>query len=187
MDEAKHFGKRVAKLRKSRGLSQIEFASLAPCSQATVSRIEAAAEPPADVQLLSKLARALNISLVELLDGFDSPSALQDGAFLFFYAFCPNPLCETNKVGRDESNVLVVNWASSGRFEASLFPEINFCRLCATPLVKECPSCKKVLRNVNTRYCVTCGAKVCERPTADEWKHLNDKYPARSADDDIPF
>jgi len=181
------FGKRISKLRKTHSISQQDLAQRAQLSQATISRLEASDSPPSDVQTISKLARALKTGVAELLDGFPAPSALVEGEVEQFYAFCPNPFCSSNEVGRGKDKKVFVRWRSGEMYEGSTFDEVNYCRQCGTSIIKQCPSCKKTFRRQNTQYCVTCGTAVCERPTKEDWAKIAEDYPDIPSDDDIPF
>ena len=66
------FGSFVAQLRKERGLTQKELAQRLHVTDKAVSKWETGRGFP-DLKLLEPLAQALDISLVELLQGERSP------------------------------------------------------------------------------------------------------------------
>lgn len=72
MDNLK-FGAFLAHLRKERGLTQRELADMLHVTDKAVSKWETGKGFP-DLKLLEPLARALEVSLVELLQGERSPS-----------------------------------------------------------------------------------------------------------------
>jgi DNA-binding XRE family transcriptional regulator len=185
-----NFGGWLAKLRKRRRMSQGALGQAVGLSQATVSRLESEADPPDDTKLLARLAQGLGISITDLLDGFPTPSGLGADVSGEFFSFCPNPLCDANEVGRNPTGVFV-KWKSGQVYPANMFSEINFCGRCGEELVKECPSCKRPLRRAGTKYCVTCGTQVVNRPTAAEWKLIEQRVPGGTPepapDDDLPF
>lgn len=57
---------RVAQLRQERGLSQEALAEKAQINRVTVARLEAAAHPP-NIETLDRIARALGVSLADLV------------------------------------------------------------------------------------------------------------------------
>ena len=67
------FGAFVAQLRKERGLTQRELADRLHVTDKAVSKWETGKGFP-DLKLLEPLAQALNVSLVELLQGERTPS-----------------------------------------------------------------------------------------------------------------
>jgi transcriptional regulator with XRE-family HTH domain len=59
-------GRRVAELRAARGLSQDALATKARINRVTIARLEAALHPP-NVETLDMIARALGVSLADLV------------------------------------------------------------------------------------------------------------------------
>jgi transcriptional regulator with XRE-family HTH domain len=66
----KQFGKHLRKLRMSKGLSMSEFARACYIENSNIARIESGRINPS-LFVLKKLAVGLEISLAELLKGFD--------------------------------------------------------------------------------------------------------------------
>ena len=192
MNDSKHFGTRIARLRKRRKFSQSALAFRSGTSQATVSRVEASEQPPADTKLISQLALALDVNVTDLLAGMSVPSALLSSGQEDFYAFCANPFCDSNQTERNPDGTCVVAWNSSQLHHASVYDETNYCVRCGEDLVKSCPSCGKRLKKAGTKFCATCGAVVANRPTKDEWKKIEELHPKKKGkfddmEDDIPF
>lgn len=183
----KSFGEYVANRRKAREMNQEAFAQLLGVSQASVSRLESSPECPPDVRLVAKIAKALDVPLVELLpeelQNVDTPSEL-------FFAFCPNPLCSTNELGMNAVGAPVVAWESGMKYRSTCFEDVNFCESCGESLIKECPSCKRRLTKL-AKFCLRCGERTYNRPTDDEWIIIEKKVivppPAHTEDDEIPF
>jgi|SRR5882757_741788 len=76
--EKRAIGKSVRRLRKARGWTQRDLAAAAPASPATLSKIEngkAADEP----YTLSRIARALGVTVDDLLTGARRATATGDG------------------------------------------------------------------------------------------------------------
>ena len=178
------FGPRLAALRKNCDLSQSSLAEAVGVSQATISRLEASPETPSDIRLLSRVATALDTTILEVLEGCDLPESLIMGATGAFYAFCPNPICGSNEHGRSRDGGFFIRWRSGSSYEAEQFDEVNYCGLCGTELVKECPSCKKRLKNRADRYCVACGSPLSDRPTDEDYAEMERLNPDN---DDLPF
>jgi transcriptional regulator with XRE-family HTH domain len=176
------FGKQIADLRKKRELSQAQLATAAGVSQATISRLESADECPTDFRLLSKISKALEEPLAELLPPGYLQEALVSTGEQVFAAYCPNPLCEENKHGIGRNGEPFIEWSSSQMYAMALFGEINYCDSCGTELVKECPNCKRRFAKNATQFCRTCGERVCERPTQEEWNIIKSMH-----DNPIPF
>lgn len=172
----------LAKLRKAKDLSQQELASLAGVSQATISRLEQNEHDPS-LQMLGKLARALEVDLRELLEESTLNQLLGQENQEDFYAFCPNPLCTSNKISRSEGTNRVA-WTSGKNYPTDRYNEINFCTRCGTDLAKECPGCGRRLENEGTRYCITCGTQITDRPTDEEWDEIGRLVDPNH---DIPF
>lgn len=75
--EKRAIGKSVRRLRKARGWTQRDLAAAAPASPATLSKIEngKAADDP---YTLSRIARALNVGVDDLLTGARRTTAADD-------------------------------------------------------------------------------------------------------------
>ncbi len=138
--------------------------------------------------MVSHLARALNVTVTELLEGYPTPPGLISDSSSFL-AFCPDPLCITNKTGRNNDGTVFVRWTSGNQYPIAHFDQVNFCERCGEGLVKECPSCRKPVTRPNTKYCITCGTQIVARPTIEEWEMIRALYPdpEPSSDDDLPF
>jgi transcriptional regulator with XRE-family HTH domain len=130
------FAERIVELRKGRDLTQQSLADTLGVSQATVSRFESGDTYPSDIRQLSKLAKSLDIALSELLELM--PPEFNQGSDngTPFFAFCSNPLCESNELIR-ENNQNYVRWKSGKQHQAAAFDEINFCESCGEELKKE--------------------------------------------------
>ncbi|WP_092359852.1 helix-turn-helix domain-containing protein [Collimonas sp. OK242] len=63
-----HFGERIRKLRKDRGLSQDGFADLCGFDRTYISGIERGRRNPS-LLAIEALANALSVTVAELLDG----------------------------------------------------------------------------------------------------------------------
>ena len=176
----------VAELPVTRNMSQAELASAVGISQATISRLENN-ESSATLQTLARIAHVFERDLRD-----QGPAGrLQElsGAFMGedFYAFCPNPFCNTNETGFSNGSP-TIRWSSGRSYRSELFDETNFCPSCGTALVKQCPSCERELEKGAT-YCIACGKKISDRPTSDEWEKIREMYQSEHGkfDDDIPF
>jgi transcriptional regulator with XRE-family HTH domain len=184
---------RLVELRKTREMSQADLAKAIGVSQGMISRIETAELPPSDLKLLSRIAKVLGVPASELIPE-ELRTLLQgsDNEGMFF-AFCPNPKCPRNKLEfHDDEPVLY--WSSGQRFPSEAFVEVNYCRSCGEELIKECKNCKRRLNEADTRYCITCGTQICQRPTAAEWQEIRKMKPppptseeSHFKPDEIPF
>ena len=174
----------LAVLRKAKELSQAELAEYIGVSQATISRIENG-ETQLSLQLAAKLARVLEVDLVDIIPEESLRNLTGHVGQEAFYAFCPNPLCVRNKVEKVDNQVLVT-WNSGQRYPSHRYEEVNFCTSCGTALVRECPQCKRLLENPGTWYCMSCGSRITDRPTPDEWAQIRELLAPKD-DDDIPF
>src|SRR5688572_20857753 len=124
-------GDQIRRARSTRELSQADLARLAQVSQATISRLEAASEPPSDIRVLARVAKVLGLDLADLLDGTPLDVAPADE----FWAFCPNPLCDRNKTGvTADTGAPWLQFASSKRYLAQSWSDVNFCGRCGTEL-----------------------------------------------------
>jgi transcriptional regulator with XRE-family HTH domain len=182
MDE---IGQILVKLRKGKQLSQEELAAASGVSQATISRLEKQ-EQTASIKTLAKLARALEVGLLELAprETLDNGEVADDT----FSAFCDNPFCSRNKLLLAPDKTCRVQWDSWQQYRSDAWSEANFCRSCGSELVKECPGCAKRLLDKGGRYCTRCGTKLTARPTQDEWKQITAQLKgSEEEDDDIPF
>ncbi len=185
----KSFGEYVAQIRKDSGVSQEALGDEVGVSQATISRLERSADVPDDARLIAKLSRALDMPVREFMADFDLPRGLGSYQVDGFYAFCPNPACGTNKVTRAPNGSLTLHWRSGEFYGQDTFEETNFCGACGTELLKQCPSCERPLRDAGSKYCVTCGAQINDRPTEDDLAVLRKLHPplAQPDDDELPF
>ena len=177
----------MATLRKAAELSQEGLAERLGMSQSSVSRIESNSSPPSDPRLLSRLARVFELPVSELLEEAEVPDGLTTELMGEFWAFCPNPFCDRNERSRSGAGDPVVQWKSGMFFDPELFAETNYCSRCGEELVKQCPSCKKPLRERGARYCTTCGTQLTDRPTEDEWDRIRREVTIAEPDDDLPF
>ena len=176
-----NFGTQIRTRREELGLSQTALSSAVGVSQAAISRLESCEECPSDFRLLNKLAKALKQPVAEFLPENQSQDLEE------FFAFCPNPHCQTNSHNKKQGTVLVF-WSSWASYPANEFGEINFCPSCGTSLIKECQQCKRRFPKEESRYCIRCGEKICNRPTPEEWAALETLYsPPPRSDEDIPF
>jgi transcriptional regulator with XRE-family HTH domain len=66
--EQSEFGKRLAAIRKARGMSQVEFARMLGVSQKTANYYERRTTNPS-LELIERLSAALSVSTAELLGG----------------------------------------------------------------------------------------------------------------------
>lgn len=188
--------RRIVSLRRRAGISQAELAEKAGTSQPTISRLERAKDPSPDARLLSRIADSLDVAVTDLVPQDLLEKLVPVDHSSTFYAFCPNPFCEANRIGLAKNGKPTLWWSSGSHYDIDRFGEINFCSKCGTQLVKECPSCKKKLRESGSRYCQTCGTKVTDRPTEDDWNriHIIAKGTTSTStdfepidEDDIPF
>ena len=62
----KRVAERVAQLRQERGMSQEVLGAKARINRVTIARLEAALHPP-NIETLDRIARALGVSLVDLI------------------------------------------------------------------------------------------------------------------------
>jgi transcriptional regulator with XRE-family HTH domain len=62
----KRVAERIVQLRKGRGMSQEALGAQARVNRVTIARLEAAAHPP-NIDTLDRIARALGVSLVDLV------------------------------------------------------------------------------------------------------------------------
>lgn len=191
-------GKKIAELRKTIDLSQSTLANSVGVSQATISRIESTEDEISDLKLLSKIARELGVTLNELIseESLNNLRGWSQGET--FVAFCPNPFCSSNTIGLNKDESPFVQWMSSENYPADRFQEFNYCPECGEELIKECPNCKRHFITKRPRFCFTCGRKLCDRPTMEEWKLIKKKLELEKAADkgadkgedkgeDIPF
>jgi transcriptional regulator with XRE-family HTH domain len=182
MDESfenESIGSRIAKARLALKLSQLELAGALGVSQATISRLESSDEYPKDIRLLAKVARELEIPIAEVF-----PQGLFEGTDAApFFVFCPNPLCGGNdRTMRDGSPTLSYKAA---KHSAREFDKANYCKLCGTELVKDCPACGRRFTDGISKFCETCGQKIFPEILEDQWEQI--RKLAAPHDDDIPF
>lgn len=181
------FGAYIASLRKESSLSQEALGDEIGVSQATISRLERSHEVPDDPRLIAKLGRAFDLGVRDFLADFEVPPGLTFHPGDMFYAFCPNPMCHTNQLKRGSDGSPGISWRSGGSHDVQDFAEINFCGACGTELVKQCPSCERPLRDAGAEYCVTCGAQLNDRPTAEEWTQIENELGPPPSSDGLPF
>ena len=175
-------------------MSQSELACYVGVSQATISRLEATETYPTNIRLLSKIANTLKVSLDALLPEEALREMLSSSGDTFC-AFCPNPFCKRNEHGLTQKGTVKVNWQSWQIYDSERFDRINFCLQCGEELVKECRNCKSRFESKDTRFCTTCGEKVCNRPTEAEVKQIRSIHkplepppePLSPSDESIPF
>jgi transcriptional regulator with XRE-family HTH domain len=174
-----HFGAYIRTRREELRLSQTTLALAIGASQAAVSRLESSKEAPSDFRLLAKLARALKQPLSEFLKSTDilASNVLTEEEF---FAFCPNPFCDTNELTNGRQGILVY-WSSWASYPGEQFLEINFCPCCGTEFVKECGQCKRRFPKKESRYCIRCGEKICHRPTEEEWAIITEMFNPSSS------
>lgn len=172
----------LAAIRKEVDLSQAELAKEVGVSQATISRLEKGEYEP-DLRLWSKLARALKMDVRELAPE-DLFTEITDLERDYFFAFCPNPFCERNE-SELKNGIPIVRWRSSARYPMARFSEVNFCSRCGTELVKDCPGCSRPIEDSDARFCISCGTRITNRPTDEEWAAIRGSFAPE--DDDIPF
>lgn len=180
---------KITSIRKRQKLSQSKLALLADVSQASISRIEKEEQQP-ELKLFAKIAKALNVELSEIVPEELLNELLGQTYQEQFYAFCPNPFCDKNGTGLNKSTGKpFVLWNSGTSHHIDRYDESNFCSRCGTDLVKECPSCKRKLEDKGSRFCISCGSKISDRPTEDEWKKIEELEKIKEEDfnDDIPF
>lgn len=175
----------LAAARKAKDMSQLALAKMVGVSQATISRIEKGEVQP-DLRLWARLAKALDQQVRDLAPE-DLLADVLPESIESFYAFCPNPFCGRNQLSKAKDGSIQVMWQSNARYTIERWSQLNFCARCGTELVKDCPGCGKVLDEPNTRFCVSCGKRITERPTADEWKKIAEVLADKADDDDIPF
>jgi len=184
-----HFGEKVRARRVDLKLSQTELAAGIGLSQAGVSRLESSEYGPSDFRLLTKIAKALNQPLSDYIS--EDPSI----GLETFFAFCPNPTCKRNTV-KVQSGIVNLFWTSWESYPVEQFGEINFCPHCGSDLIKDCSQCHRRFPQKESNYCIRCGAEICDRPTDEEWKELNqrlrptpppDEPPPPPQEGDIPF
>ena len=172
----------IANRRKAKNLSQEELAQLAGLSQTTISRAEKG-EGSINPRILAKIARALGVPVREIAEESTLQDRLEQGAVESFYAMCPNPLCRRNELTRVGGKP-AVSWKSGQFYPIARRDETNFCPDCGTELVKECPSCGRILEDRGARYCISCGNSIHSRPTTEEWAQIAELL---DHEDDIPF
>jgi transcriptional regulator with XRE-family HTH domain len=63
----KPWGARLREIRLQKGLSQMELANKAELTQSKISQLEGRVDPPS-IKTLSKLSKALGVSLNQLLE-----------------------------------------------------------------------------------------------------------------------
>ena len=68
MTPARRIGVKIRTLRDARGMTQAELAKKARVTQSHVSMLEAGARMRPSIQTIQKLARALGVSVTELLE-----------------------------------------------------------------------------------------------------------------------
>lgn len=184
-------GAGAKRVREAKGISQRDLAEAAGLSQSYISKLENSPKDGGSLADLGRIASALDVPLVELLEGTSLANWVgpQGDEFL---AFCPNPFCKTNKYfWNHDSGHASVRWESAATYDAVCFEETNFCGDCGRRLVKQCPSCKASLANAGERFCRRCGKRIHEYPTEKEWKMIrkelsdDDGNPPPSSD--IPF
>jgi transcriptional regulator with XRE-family HTH domain len=62
----KRVGERVGQIRRERGMSQEALGAKARVNRVTIARLEAGAHPP-NIDTLDRIARALGVTLVDLV------------------------------------------------------------------------------------------------------------------------
>lgn len=70
---SQNLSEKISKFRKERGYSQNELAKLADIPQSAISEIETGNRENPGVLTIKKLAKALNVSLADLLDESITP------------------------------------------------------------------------------------------------------------------
>jgi putative transcriptional regulator len=171
----------LAALRKEKSLSQADLAKAAGISQTTVSRIEKSEHQP-DLRLWAKIARVLGVDIREIAPDELLVEVLGEERD-YFFAFCPNPFCDRNETSLKDGSAQVY-WRSAQRYPGSRYSAVNFCSRCGTELVKDCPGCSLSLEDAGSRYCISCGTQITNRPTKEEWERIR---ALLTEEDDIPF
>lgn len=178
--------KRIAELRKEKNISQEQLAKEFGVSQATISRLESGEFEPS-LQVLAKTARYFNIDLREIVPAERLNNLLDTRAVNSIFAFCPNPFCDSNEFYKQDGQSWI-RWKSGKSYDANRYEEINFCTRCGSDLIKECPSCGKLIEESGAKYCIRCGEKIVDRPTKEEWERIGQILDNREpTEDEIPF
>jgi len=177
--------KSISDIRKSQNLSQAELAEKVGVSQSTISRFEKG-DLELSLQVLAKIARTLDVTVREIVSQETFYEFLGQQDQETFYAFCPNPFCDLNKLDNKDGTPHVY-WKSGSKCAAWQFDEINYCSHCGTDLVKECSSCGRKFEERNTRFCVTCGNQITNRPTDKEWEEIRTLLKQREPADDMAW
>ena len=139
-----------------------------------------------------RIARALDASLSDILPNDLQDSLVSQSQGENFYAFCQNPLCSANRLDEGPAGT-TVSWKSGGYYRNEEFLEINYCEFCGDELVKECPECSRRLERPGAKHCITCGTKLYDRPTKEDWTKIRERLAAAKREghtfdeDDIPF
>ena len=182
-------GPRVQAARKAREMTQDALAREAEVSQSLISRLESGKSAAIKLRDLTGIARCLRTSLRDLLEGSEHANLLDDGCpDDSFIAFCPNPLCRTNRTGLNSNGEPVVKWESESRYPAE-FDDVNYCPYCGDDLVKACSECGRLIGSAYDRYCVRCRTPLNSRPTTEEWEKIRNRHQpvAETQGEDIPF
>lgn len=175
----------IQKAREELELSQSELANAVDVSQSTISRLEKLSTI-SDIRLAAKLAMKLKLDVNELLSD-QAKQLIGSWVGEEFYAFCPNPFCDSNRLCRNRGGEAAVEWDSGTTFSYERFEELNFCRFCGTEVIKQCPGCGRSFTDGHTTFCSTCGSKVTDRPSKEEWEQIRELIRPVISEDDIPF
>lgn len=168
-DIKEFLGERIVEEREIKELTQRELAQRAMIGQSYLSKIESGKIVPSR-QILEKIAKALNMTLKDMVEGTLSEYILQGKVEIFGpIAFCPNENCPAAQYILHQDNAptfegmtpifMFYRYVKFPRY-AEDGKENKYCQFCGTELISSCPKCKKAINSEEQKYCPGCGNKI---------------------------
>ncbi|MFO7936744.1 MAG: helix-turn-helix domain-containing protein [Kiritimatiellia bacterium] len=157
------FCRKVAKTRRTKGLTQSALARNAGCKQSAISMFESGHPEKLSMESVRKVAEILDITLDEEKD----ETVADDNKDLFSRkAYCPNAACLSNIPYMINGELII--WPKVSNFSNAS----RYCKVCGEVLEFRCPECG---RDVGEgAFCEGCGrARITAVSTEDmapgEW------------------
>ena len=142
--------------RRAKGISGVQLASQAGCTQSAISQFEGGKTTALRRETVEKIAEILGVALPPA-DESANPAGQGAliGAPVSAAAFCPNPACPSN-VPYVVGNELVLH----PRRQPD--PRAVYCPWCGEVLERACPSCGS--QATVSAFCPSCGQRRVEPP-----------------------
>lgn len=175
-------GQRVKDLREEKGMTQKELTGRAgDLSASYIANLENGEIKRPGGAKLNMIARGLETSLDELVDGTDAKAAVDEEEQAKARAWCLNEHCPKaivdvepadpkDRYGKRkmQGGEYIYAWTDEGLWHGvrryASFPAfdqsgepVNYCPGCGRLLMQRCPSCERLIENSAQMYCMGCG------------------------------